>query len=103
MKTEEKKEMSKVAQVVFRSSTECHGYYRFHYGRLTPDNTFAEESELTFWEFLESLEVPDSFVSILLAGFPATEKAVCCFGYFAQERFDEFVRHFAESSVMVQL
>ena len=103
MKTEEKKEMSEVAQVVFRSSTECHGYYRFHYGCLTPDNTFAEESTLDFWEFLESLEVPDSFVSIFFAGFTASEKAICRFGYLAQERFDEFVRHFAESSVMVQL
>lgn len=103
MKTEEKRGVGKVVQVIFRPSAECHGFYRFHYGCLTPDNTFAEESELSFWDFLGSLEVPNSFVSIFLAGFDASEKEICSFGYLAQERFNEFVRHFIESCAMVQL
>ena len=103
MKTEEKTSMDAVAQVIFRPSAERHGCYRFHYGFLTSDSTFAEESELSFWDFLESLEIPNSFVSIFLAGFDASEKEICRFGYLAQERFDEFMRHFAESCAMVQL
>lgn len=104
MKTKKLEEsVEGAAQVVFRSSVERPGCYRFHYGFFTPAGSFAEESELSFWDFLESLEIPNSFVSIFLAGFDASEKAICRFGYLSQDRFDEFVRHFAESCKMVQL
>ena len=103
MKTEEKTGKGKIAQVVLRCSTERHGFYRLYYGFLTPDNTFAEESEVSFWDFLGSLEVPDAFVSIFLAGFDASEKEICSFGYLAQERFDELVIRFSRFCRMVQL
>lgn len=102
MKTEEKTSVNAVSQVVFRRSSERPGYYLCHYGHITPVGAF-EESELSFWDFLESLEVPNSFVSIFLAGFDASEKEICRFGYLAQDYFDEFMRHFAESCSMVQL
>lgn len=60
MKTEEKTSMDAVAQVIFRPSAECRGYYRFHYGYLLPAGSFDEESELSFWEFLGSLAVPST-------------------------------------------
>lgn len=103
MKTEEKKELSEVAQVVFRRSSERPGYYLCHYGHITSDGAFEEESGLSFWDFLESFEFPNSFVSIFLAGFDDSEKEIFRFGYLAQERFDEFMRHFAPSSKMFQL
>lgn len=103
MKTEEKTSTGAVAQVVFRPSVERRGHYLCHFGHLASDGTFDENFELSFWDFLESLEVPDSFVSIFLAGLNASEKEICHFGYLAQERFDEFMRHFAEFCKMVQL
>ena len=103
MKTKENTGTAKVAQVIFRPSAERQGCYRFHYGFLVPGSSFAEESEISFWDFLESLEAPSSFVSIFLAGFDASEKEICRFGYLAQDRFDEFVRHFAESCRTVEL
>lgn len=103
MKTEKKTSTGAVAQVVFRPSVERRGHYLFHFGHLAPQGTFAEESELSFWDFLESLEVPNSFVSIFLAGFDASEKEIFRFGYITQDRFDEFLRHFAESCMTVQL
>lgn len=103
MKTEEKTSVNRAAQVVFRPSTERHGHYLCHFGHFTSDGAFVEETGLSFWDFLESLEVPNSFVSIFLAGLSASEKEICRFGYIAQERFDEFMRHFAESCSMVQL
>lgn len=103
MKTEEKTGQGKIAQIIFRPSTECHGCYRFYYGFLTPDNTFAEESELSFWDFLGSLEVPEAFVSATLADLDVSEKEICHFGYLAQEHFDAFMRRFARFCRMVQL
>ena len=69
MKTEEKTSMGAVAQVVFRPSVERRGHYLCHFGHLAPDGTFVEDSELSFWDFLESLEVPDSFVSAFISSF----------------------------------
>lgn len=103
MKTEEKTGVNRVAQVVFRPSVERRGHYLCHFGHLAPDGTFVEEFELSFWDFLKTLEVPDSFISIFLAGLDVSEKEIFRFGYLAQERFDEFMRHFAEFSRMVQL
>lgn len=103
MKTEEKTSMGNVSQVIFRPSAERHGCYRFHYGHLVPDGTFAEDPELSFWDFLKTLDVPVPFVSGFLGGFDASEKEICHFGYLAQERFDEFVRNFSGYCGAVQL
>lgn len=104
MKTEKvEKSVEGVAQVIFRPSAECCGFYRFHYGHLVPDGTFVENVELSFWDFLKSLDVPVSFVSAFVGSFDASEMEVCHFGYLSQERFDEFVRSFAGSCGTVQL
>ena len=103
MKTEEKTSMSEVAQVIFRPSAECRGYYRFHYGHLLPAGSFDEESELSFWDFLESLAVPATFVAAFVESLSDTEKEFGRFGYFSQEHFSEFVRYFSDSCVTVQL
>lgn len=103
MKTEEKTSVNRAAQVVFRPSVERRGHYLCHFGHLAPDGTFAEESELSFWDFLKTLEVPDSVVSVFLADFDVTEKVISRFGYLSQDCFDEFMRRFAEFYKMVQL
>lgn len=103
MKTEEKMSMSKVAQVIFRPSAECRGYYRFHYGYLVPDDSFDEESELSFWDFLESFAVPATFVAAFVENLSYAEKEIGRFGYLSQEHFDEFLRYFSDSCVTVQL
>lgn len=95
--------MSKIAQVIFRPSAECRGYYRFHYGHLLPAGSFDEESELSFWDFLESLAVPATFVAAFVENFSYSEKEFGRFGYLSQDRFNEFVRYFSDSCVTVQL
>lgn len=103
MKTEEKTSMDAVAQVIFRPSAECRGYYRFHYGHLLPTGNFDEETELSFWEFLGSLAVPSTFFAAFVGDLSDAEKEFGRFGYLSQEHFDEFVRCFADSCVTVQL
>lgn len=103
MKTEEKTSIGEVAQVVFRFSAERSGYYRFHYGHLVSGGTFSESVELSFWDFLKSIDVPAEFVSSFLGSLNDPELEICRFGYLSQELFDEFVRYFAESCVAVQL
>lgn len=103
MKTEEKKSMGEVAQVIFRSSAECRGYYRFHYGYLVPDGTFAEDDERSFSEFLAVIDVPVTFASVFVESLSDTELEICRFGYLSQGHFDEFVRFFTDSCVTVQL
>lgn len=103
MKTEEKTSLSKAAQVIFRSSAECRGYYRFHYGHLLPAGSFDEESELSFWEFLGILAVPATFVAAFVESLSDTEKEIGSFGFLSQEHFNEFVRYFSDSCVTVQL
>ena len=103
MKTEEKTSLGAVAQVIFRPSAECRGYYRFHYGHLLPAGSFDEESELSFWDFLGSLVVPSTFVAAFVANLSDAEKEFGHFGYLSQEHFNEFVRYFSDSCVTVQL
>lgn len=104
MKTkEEKKSMVEVSQVIFRPSSECHGYYRCHYGCLAPDGTFAENDELSFSEFLNTIDVPAAFVVAFLEEFDAAELEVCDFGYLSQERFDSFMHYFAAPCNTAQL
>ena len=103
MKTKEKTSMGEVAQVIFRPSAECRGRYRFHYGHLVPDGTFVEDSELSFWDFLESIAVPATFVAAFVESLSDTEKEFGRFGFLSQEQFDEFVRYFTDSCVTVQL
>ena len=103
MKTEEKTSMGTVAQVIFRHSAECRGYYRLHYGHLVPDGAFAEDSELLFRDFLKSIDVPDAFVAAFVESFSNADMEICHFGYLSQEHFREFVRCFSDSSTMVQL
>lgn len=103
MKTEEKTGLSEVAQVIFRHSAECRGYYRFHYGYLLPAGSFAEDVELCFWDFLESLAVPSSLVATFMESFSDAEMEVCHFGYLTQDHFNEFVRYFSDSCTAVQL
>lgn len=95
--------MVQASQVVFRSSAECRGYYRFHYGHLTPDGTFAEDSELSFWDFLETNGVPVGCVTLFGEKFDAAELEVCNFGYFSQGRFDDFMHGFVDFCDTVQL
>lgn len=103
MKTEEKTGMVKVAQVVFRFSAERQGYYRFHFGCLAPDGTFSEERELRFSEFLGGIDVPAELVHDFEERLGDFEFEVSLFGYLSQERFDEFVREFAEFCDAIQL
>lgn len=103
MKTKEKTGMVKVPQVVFRSSAECHGYYRFHFGYLAPDDSFAEERELRFSEFLGGIDVPSSLVHDFEKRLGDFEFEVSLLGYLSQKRFDEFVREFIGFCATVQL
>lgn len=103
MKTEEKTSMGEVAQVVFRPSSEHRGYYRFHYGYLAPDGAFAEAADLDFLKFLGLIDVPFAFVVALSEKLDVSEKNVCGFGYLSQERFDDFMRYFADASDTIQL
>lgn len=103
MKTKEKTSVGKVAQVVFRPSAECRGYYRFHYGHLAPDGTFAEASGLSFSEYLGGIDVPAGIVAAFVEGFSDSEFEVCSFGYLLQSRFDEFLRDFVDFCDTVQL
>ncbi len=103
MKTEEKTSMEEVAQVVFRPSSERRGYYRFHYGYLAPDGTFAEAADLDFLKFLELIDVPFPLVASFSEKLDVAESRVCGFGYLSQERFDDFMRYFADASDTVQL
>lgn len=103
MNTEEKTSMDGFAQVVFRPSAECRGYYRFYYGYLAPDGTFAEASDLNFLEFLDVVGVPAGVADSFVESFTDSEIEVCSFGYLMQERFDEFLRCFVDSCGTVQL
>lgn len=103
MKTKEKTSMDAVAQVIFRPSAERLGYYRFHYGHLAPDGTFAEASDLGFSEFLDIVGVPAGAVASFVESLSDFESEICGFGYLSQECFDEFVRCFVESCDAVQL
>ena len=103
MKTKEKTRMDEVAQVIFRPSSERSGYYRFHYGYLVPEGTFSESADLSFWQFLNTIDVPAAFVTSLEEELDATELEICGFGYLSQECFDVFMRYFADSSDTVQL
>lgn len=95
--------MDEVAQVIFRPSSECRGYYRFHYGYLASEGSFSESAELSFWQFLSTIDVPAAFVTSLEEDLDATELAICGFGYLSQESFDVFMRYFADSSDTAQL
>lgn len=103
MKTEEKKSMVEVPQIVFCPSAERRGYYRCHCGYLAPDGTFAENDELGFSEFLDTLEVPVSFVSAFAEELAAAELEVLDFGYLSQGHFDIFVHYFAAACDEVKL
>lgn len=103
MKTEEEASMGEVAQVIFRPSSECRGYYRFHYGYFSPDSAFVEAAELDFLKFLGLVDVPLALVASFAEKFDVAELGICSFGYFSQERFDDFMRYFADSSDTVQL
>lgn len=103
MKTEEKTRVVNASQIVFRSSAERRGYYRFHYGHLTPDGTFAEDVELSFWDYLKTIDVPVAFVTVFEEKLDATELEVCNFGYFSQERFDDFMHCFVDFCDTAQL
>lgn len=103
MKTEEKTSMGKVSQVIFRPSAECRGCYRFHYGHLISDGTFAEDVELSFWDFLKTLGVPNGFLAAFVGKFDASELEICHFGYLSQERFNDFMQCFVDSCDTVQL
>lgn len=103
MKTEEKTSMGSVAQVIFRHSAECRGYYRLHYGHLVPGGAFEEDSELLFRDFLKGIDVPDAFVAAFVESFSDAETEICHFGYLSQVHFHEFLRCFSDSCTMVQL
>lgn len=103
MKTEEKTSVGEVAQVIFRPSSECRGYYRFHYGYLALDGSFSEAADLDFLKFLGLIDVPFSFVAALAERLDVAELGICGFGYLSQKRFDDFMRYFADSSDTVQL
>lgn len=102
MKTKEKTSMDAVPQVIFRHSAERPGYYLCHYGHFTSEGTFAEASELSFWDFLKTLEVPPIVLASFEEKFSESEMDVCHFGYLSQERFNEFVRWFTASCATVQ-
>lgn len=103
METKEKTGMDAVAQVIFRHSAERPGYYLCHYGHLTSEGTFAEASELSFWDFLKTLEVSLYVSASFEEKFSESEMDICRFGYLSQEHFNEFVRWFAGSCTTVQL
>ena len=103
MKTEEKTSMGAVSQVIFRPSVERRGYYLFHYGHLGPDDTFVEDLQLSFSDFLDVIGIPAESVSVFMKSLSAFELEVCGFGYLSQERFDSFVRFFVRSCDTVRL
>lgn len=103
MKTKEKTSVNEVAQVIFRPSSECRGYYRFHYGYFASDGNFAEAVDLDFLKFLRGIDVPSALVASLAEEFDVTELGICGFGYLSQKRFDDFLRYFADSSDSIQL
>lgn len=103
MKTEEKKSMGEVAQVIFRPSAERRGYYLFHYGYLAPDGTFTEDFDLTFSEFLDVVGVPAELLAAFVEGLRGSGLEICGFGYLSQELFDDFMRSFVGSLDTVQL
>lgn len=103
MNTKEKTSKDAVAQVVFRPSVERLGYYRFHYGHLASDGPFVEASELSFSEFLDTVDVPAGAVSFFVEGLSGSGLEICGFGYLSQERFEEFVRYFVDFCGSVQL
>lgn len=103
MKTKEKTGVDAVPQVIFRHSVERSGYYLCHYGHLTSEGAFAEASELSFWDFLKTLEVPPFVLASFEEKFSESELEIFHFGYIPQERFNEFVRWFAASCATVQL
>lgn len=97
------KSASGSAQVIFRPSAERRGHYLFYYGHLVSDGTFSEASELSFSEFLHTLSIPARLVAVFVESLGGSELEVCSFGYLSQERFFEFLRCFAGSSVGVQM
>lgn len=101
--TEEKTSIDAVAQVIFRPSSECRGYYRFHYGYLATDGTFSESTELGFLEFLNTVDAPPLLAASFVEELSASEMEVCRFGYLLQDRFDDFMRCFVSSCDAVQL
>lgn len=103
MKTEEKTSVDAVAQVIFRPSSECRGYYRFHYGYFAADGTFSECAELSFSEFLDTVGAPPLLAATFVKELSASELEVCNFGYLLQNRFNDFMRCFASSCDAVQL
>lgn len=103
MKTEEKTSMDAASQVIFRPSAERPGYYRCHYGHLTSEGTFAEASELSFLDFLKTLEVPPFVLASFEQDFSESDMDICRFGYLSQEHFCQFVRWFSASCATVQL
>lgn len=103
METKEKTSVVEVAQVIFRPSSECRSFYRFHYGYLSSDGNFTECAELGFWEFLGTIDVPAAFVISLRERLSAAELEVCGFGYLSQAHFNDFLRYLADSSDTVQL
>lgn len=103
MKTEKETSVGEVAQVIFRPSSERRGYYRFHYGYFASDGNFSEAVDLDFLVFLRGVDVPPMFVASLAEKLGVTELGICGFGYLSQERFDDFMRYFADSSDSIQL
>lgn len=104
MKTKKETSMVEIPQIVFRTSAECPGYYRFHFGYLTPaGGSFAEERELRLSEFLGGIGVPEELVFDFEKRLGDSEFEVSLFGYLSQKRFDEFVREFAGFCDTIQL
>ncbi len=95
--------MDAVAQVIFRPSAERRGYQLCHYGHFAPDGTFAEAFGLSFLKFLDTIVVSAESVAAFAESFSDSELEICDFGYLSQERFEEFVRYFAEPCISVQL
>ena len=58
---------------------------------------------MTFLEFLDVIGVPAESVAPFVESFSDFESEICDFGYLSQERFEEFVRCFAELCGSVQL
>lgn len=102
MKTKEKTSMDAVPQVIFRHSAERRDYYLCHYGHFTSEGTFAEASELSFWDFLKTLEVPPMIIASFVEKLSDSEMEICRFGYLSQEHFGEFVRWFTGYCAEVQ-
>ena len=103
MKTEEKMSMGKAAQVVFRPSSESPGFYRFHYGQLASHGTFVEDPSGSLPAFLEAVGVPSESVTAFVEDIDDSEMEICEFGYFSQERFENFMHCFIHCCDGVQL